>query len=548
MSSDIYNLQFLLLNTPYLLAYSLPLLLVSLILTFAGSFLTLDRSRSFPQKYQPIPGSFGTQKRRRQIWILEGGIGGLAIGFVFGVQFSTLLALLIPSVTSSSRLQSASFLAIWIISSVLTTLLAARWRYCAFAFIGLSGGAMLAIGLSIIIHPNLVTRQIFVGILTPFMLISSLLPLPRHRRMTIRFCAATAGSFGVTLSTALLAHISAWANCWERLWVRADIEWATSHEKGLSAMFCLCIVIGVITDWFLRRKFGECPDEKWDSYLADYASNLPNRADRAGSFQPLTTFWERAFGVKKEPEIIFPPTSSTPDLKSARGFDASVPSLHKHDDALSLPRSPGFLRKSRSQTRFSPGAKKREAVKFRPMGELSSDSEDERDSVPRRPWLKHNSSASTDATLVDAKQSRGFDARGLDYDKELAKLQALGKARDIQKGSIPEYSDNEDEQPSKSVGASSATSHTAIAQLSPSASLQPAHIPLAPVPATPSLIKALDRVAIAQKQAFGSPTAKTDGLPQATLPPSADVPLGSRAVPTGRWQDFWREVDDKARQ
>ncbi len=183
------------------------------------------------------------------------------------------------------------------------------------------------------------------------------------------------------------------------------------------------------------------------------------------------------------------------------------------------------------------------------MGELSSDSEDERDSFPRRPWLKHNSTASTDATLVDAKQSRGFDAKGLDYDKELAKLQALGKARDIQKGSIPEYSDHEDEQPDKSVGASSATSHTAVAQLSPSVSSHPGHIPLAPVPATPSLIKALDRVAIAQKQAFGSPAAKTDGLPQASLPPSADhVPLESRAVHTGRWQDFWREVDDKARQ
>lgn len=84
MSSELYNLQSLLPSTPYLLAYSLPLLLVSLILTFAGSFLTLDRTRSFPQKYQPIPGSFGTQKSRKQFWILEGGIGGLAIGFVFG--------------------------------------------------------------------------------------------------------------------------------------------------------------------------------------------------------------------------------------------------------------------------------------------------------------------------------------------------------------------------------------------------------------------------------------------------------------------------------
>ena len=72
-------------SSSYTLAYTLPLLLSSLCLTFAGAFLTLDRSRSFPPKYDSIPGDFIAQKRPRKFhWLLEGGIGGLASGYVFG--------------------------------------------------------------------------------------------------------------------------------------------------------------------------------------------------------------------------------------------------------------------------------------------------------------------------------------------------------------------------------------------------------------------------------------------------------------------------------
>jgi hypothetical protein len=75
------TLSTLLPSTPYLLAYSLPLLLSSIMLTVSGAFLTLDRTRSFPPSYDPIPGVFESTKR---FWLLEGGIGGLALGFAFG--------------------------------------------------------------------------------------------------------------------------------------------------------------------------------------------------------------------------------------------------------------------------------------------------------------------------------------------------------------------------------------------------------------------------------------------------------------------------------
>ena len=72
-------------STTYTLAYCLPLLFVSLLLTFAGAFLTLDRSRAFSPSYDILP---GLTTKRRLHWYLEGGIGGLAAGYVFGGPLS----------------------------------------------------------------------------------------------------------------------------------------------------------------------------------------------------------------------------------------------------------------------------------------------------------------------------------------------------------------------------------------------------------------------------------------------------------------------------
>lgn len=72
-------------STTYTLAYCLPLLFASLLLTFAGAFLTLDRSRAFPPSYDSLP---GLKLKRRLNWYLEGGIGGLVVGYVFGGTLS----------------------------------------------------------------------------------------------------------------------------------------------------------------------------------------------------------------------------------------------------------------------------------------------------------------------------------------------------------------------------------------------------------------------------------------------------------------------------
>ncbi|KAJ7198794.1 hypothetical protein GGX14DRAFT_665132 [Mycena pura] len=245
--NDSSTLTSLLPSTPYLLAYSLPLFFLSVLLTFSGAFLTLDRTRSFPvDRYGVLPGAFEHKKRLHLI--LEGGIGGLPAASL------------------------VSFVVVWLLSWVITTFLASRWRYCVIILGGISGGN----------DGNLHTT------LTLF----AVLPIPRVQHSAMRFATASTGAFGLVLSIALLAKIPSWETVWGRLWEAQDLTgtWGTAKEKGLSAGFCLFLATGITCDWLPRRKFGECPDEKWDSYLANYAANA---ADRAGTFTPMRTFWDR---------------------------------------------------------------------------------------------------------------------------------------------------------------------------------------------------------------------------------------------------------------
>lgn len=72
---------------------------------------------------------------------------------------------------------------------------------------------------------------------------------------------SSTGAFGVILASATLANILAWENVWERLWENDGDTWGTKAEQGLSAGFCLFVIVGSLCDWLLKRFLGECPDE-----------------------------------------------------------------------------------------------------------------------------------------------------------------------------------------------------------------------------------------------------------------------------------------------
>ncbi|KAK7464203.1 hypothetical protein VKT23_006369 [Stygiomarasmius scandens] len=253
--------------------------------------------------------------------------------------------------------------------------------------------------------------------------------------------------------------------------------------------------------------------------------------------------------------------------------------------------------------------KKRDPVKFMPSGGFQSDSSDDDDDEEivkgkaQRPWLKQSPSMTSTATAVSVSSPTSGKAKNqhakddgvdLDYEKEMERI----KEYRAKQGDVPEYSDYESDlgSPVKekgngeawtpgfirrasqrsgsgsgsqgaSVKAGSNASTSTLVPPSPtttSASGPPAlgqPTPTSPsagppaflsglgaVPATPSLIKALDRVALAQKDAY-SGSAGT-GLPR--VEEEAQDKEDTKGTPANaqpdgkRWESFWKEVGDKA--
>jgi hypothetical protein len=739
----ISQLTSLLTPTPYLLAYALPLLLISLLLTFSGTFLILDRSRSFPPAangergstsgYKSlIPGKFPTiekmkMKKGSVNYHLEGGIGGLAGGFCFGVHFATALALIIPGTTPSATLSAPAFCAIWVLSAIIFTTLGGRWRLASVLFLGISGGTLLALAICIITHPSLPARIILTGLFLPLLTVplllltvftayaGSSLSLTRASDLLfhpiLRICTASTGAFGIVCSVALLLSPKqeGWANAWERLFLRSSpladnygavflpgtaggggrVVWGGGQVAGLSTAFVIFMLAGIAGDWALRRWIGGCPDQKWDAYLASYAASLPNNPDRAGTFEPPKSWWERFFSSssKSGKDILFP--SETDMMKSAlHGPSIPPPIISRSESMLKLEKS-SFeltrvptgverLKKKRgkrntawhvanqvSEDSRSNGEHKarkdRKPVKFgNPGSSSSSDDDDQPDKgraygahsngVPKPAITRHFHSSSSTPTLVDAvppsklkspaarpkfdprisshdnalsTPSTSNDARlesipVLDYDAEIAQIKGrFGRTQNAAPadGDALEYSDFESEteqilagrqhrplsdpqrqyaggvaklarSPSAKVEEwtpaflarhASAASAKAVARTGKpreDAVLPPPRP--APVPATPSLLRALDRLAVAQREAFGlAQGASTEhgiraepaGAPSGVSSDGEDDDDGKDEEPSGnagetqaldarkrkprvvrapRWEEFWREVGGKA--
>jgi hypothetical protein len=287
-------------------------------------------------------------------------------------------------------------------------------------------------------------------------------------------------------------------------------------------MSLLCL-FGVASDWFLKRKFGENPDQKWDEYLASYASNLPNASDRAGTFEPVTSFWSRILHPKPRNPVTDP-------------FDPKAPL--KPATKLKSHKPPG------NSTTLSPisGRKFHAGDKDAFLSESSSSSSDSDEDSKRipRPWaVKRSSSAALSGTTAHSDTS----SRG------------RGKKKRSSRGGIPEdYSDGESVRDvlqgkrtsregtgwkpgffTRHNGAATGDLEKGFVPLSRKTSSGVGHghdrtkasspPPPGSVPVTPSLINALDRVALAQTQAYG-----------ASAPEQA----------SNKGSNFWAEVEDKA--
>ena len=187
------------------------------------------------------------------------------------------------------------------------------------------------------------------------------------------------------------------------------------------------------------------------------------------------------------------------------------------------------------------GRRRRELVKFGVVNpdDLSSDDEDDPLSAPP-PRPAHRTSTYSSVTLTNGSNS-GSQRFSLTKDQEKVASAKRTASRD-KDDAAPEYSDYEEDVTNAQT---EAREHRNSPDWKPpfltrhaSNASKPAQ-PVGAVPMTPSLIRAVDRIAAAQAQAYGSS-------------PGSDSSVATHAVQgegasakKQRWEAFWRDVTAK---
>lgn len=263
-------------------------------------------------------------------------------------------------------------------------------------------------------------------------------------------------------------------------------------------------------------------------------------------------------------EVAFPFNADI-KVQQSTPLKPSLVATSRHTPAF--PSSPNALRKGRSQrqrTRKDVTTKARHHLKF---GGNQSDSDSDSD-MAHTPQGVGNDIFGTGRPLsgLVTMDSGGKD---IDVEKEMEQVKAGFAAPDPL-----DYSDYEDDITSSlkdreaagwspeflrrhSVsGGSSTTSHRTAVNEAKQLVAPIGPTPLGgAVPVTPSLIKALDRLAVAQQDAFGASSQVRPGLPPSHA--SESVVMSGLPKPQPRiifegdnklqrWDAFWNEVRDKA--
>jgi hypothetical protein len=294
--------------------------------------------------------------------------------------------------------------------------------------------------------------------------------------------------------------------------------------------------------------------QEWDTYLTDYATSLPTSRDRAGLFRPLSySFWDRLFPWlhRSKPHVVseylFPPDdkyTSPPHLS----FD------HRQTQPMTQPvlthnNSPNFSRKQTQDPLARlrglgnagiHGYRKREALKFGAVNpdDLCSDDEDDPLSTP--PPLARRTSTLSSLTLTNGSNVDSWKTSPMTGSGETGAPTRRAVLRG-QENDAPDYSDYEED-------VTNAQTHTnrnspgwkpQIFAQHGSDAANPASS-VGAVPMTPSLIRAVDRIAAAHAQAYGT----SSGPDTSTGGREADTE--SVLVRKERWEAFWRDVTAKA--
>ncbi|KAF8315643.1 hypothetical protein DL93DRAFT_2078866 [Clavulina sp. PMI_390] len=289
------------------------LLIPSIVILLAGTFLTLDRTRTFDskpsadvEKQGPIYKTF-TPERKKSFnpWQFHGGLGGMLLGFSLGLHVAALVALYIANRPSGTPLSSAVFMMAWILFGLVFLFLGCRWHVFALILTAILGSASFSLFLATAFHPTLHSRFILFAMSAVVALLGTFLPIFKERQLncwTTRACVACSGSLGIVVAISLFSGEAGWASVWLRFIVSdGGPAWTTSKEKGFAFLFVLIAVVGAASDWWIQRKYGEDSDPKWEDYL----SRVPSfTTSPEGVFKTRHSMWARMFHEKKKHQTL----------------------------------------------------------------------------------------------------------------------------------------------------------------------------------------------------------------------------------------------------
>ncbi|THU80306.1 hypothetical protein K435DRAFT_874524 [Dendrothele bispora CBS 962.96] len=129
-------------------------------------------------------------------FIFKDGIGGLLIGYSFGLHLTTFPSLPMPnSSPSMSPLSEKSFIAIRLLPSLLTTFLGSQYKYTPLAFAGVTGGVVFSHAIYVFIHPSLFIQIARTSIIAPKLTLLRVvcLPLEWLQRPSLQLAACSTG-------------------------------------------------------------------------------------------------------------------------------------------------------------------------------------------------------------------------------------------------------------------------------------------------------------------------------------------------------------------
>ena len=282
----------------------------------------------------------------------------------------------------------------------------------------------------------------------------------------------------------------------------------------------------------------------WDQYLANYATNVSNRA---GTFQPLRSFWDRILPFSRSnPKDIVATHGGLKqnDLLSSFSTRRHSPNLpYESISEDSLFRKPiVYEGRTRSPARFqSKLAKRKDIVKFKALRmknakEYSSDSDKEDAYKP----------PITSSEIIEASRYGNIDGGNYNEARRIRIEPTLKKthAEDV----IPDHSDDEDEVEGKfSELRPRFVLHCGSAAVK-SGGHQVLTSSLAALPSEPSshgAVHAMDRIIITQNATLES---SVDCSTHTSLSSPGRLYAGQDLSPMrgGKWGQFWNDIRAKA--